>query len=114
MGRTDPCRLVKCLHGQRCIVDKVSAQARCVCAEDTACNDDDSGDNAGGPVCGNDWKDYPSACHVRKAACASGLNIAVKYRGLCGTFNDDNIIIYFSYYERFQLLNDSYKKNPER
>lgn len=66
-------------------MDKASAQARCVCSEDTKCHGDDSGDGAGGPVCGTDWRDYPSACHVRKAACASGRSIAVKYRGLCGT-----------------------------
>ncbi|XP_008185835.2 agrin [Acyrthosiphon pisum] len=83
VGRTDPCRSVKCSHDQRCVVDKASAQARCVCSEDTKCQGDDSGDGAGGPVCGNDWRDYPSACHVRKASCASGRNIAVKYRGLC-------------------------------
>jgi len=71
-------------------VDKASAQARCVCSEDTKCHGDDSGDGAGGPVCGNDWRDYPSACHVRKASCASGRSIAVKYRGLCGTWTDDN------------------------
>jgi len=71
-------------------VDKASAQARCVCSEETNCHGDDSGDGAGGPVCGNDWRDYPSACHVRKASCASGRSIAVKYRGLCGTWTDDD------------------------
>ncbi|VVC30264.1 Concanavalin A-like lectin/glucanase domain,EGF-like, conserved site,Laminin G domain,Follistatin-like, N- [Cinara cedri] len=77
VGRTDPCRAVKCSDVQRCVLDK-SGGARCECAADSECED-----GASEPVCGSDWRDYPSPCHVRKASCLAGRKITVMYEGPC-------------------------------
>lgn len=77
MEKTDPCRTTKCLHGQHCVLDKLG-DARCECTMEKECEDNNK------PVCGSDWRDYPSDCHVLKASCLSSQSITVKYKGLCG------------------------------
>lgn len=38
------------------------------------------------PVCGSDWRDYQSPCHVKKESCSSNQNITIKYKGMCSKF----------------------------
>jgi len=78
VGRTDPCRTIKCSYGQRCVLDKLG-EARCECSVENECTED-----VNEQVCGNDLRDYPSVCHVKKASCSLRRNIIVKYKGPCG------------------------------
>lgn len=87
MGRIDPCRTLKCSYGQRCVLDSLG-EAQCICSGENECSEDFNE-----PVCGSDWRDYPSICHVRKASCLSNQNIVVKYKGMCGKYTESNNFI---------------------
>lgn len=80
VGRTDPCKTIECSDHQQCIIDEVG-EASCKCPLENECDE-----NVNDPVCGNDWRDYPNPCHVRKASCSSNQNIIVKYKGMCGEY----------------------------
>ncbi|KAK7792852.1 hypothetical protein R5R35_009634 [Gryllus longicercus] len=76
----DPCRGRSCNFGARCVAAADGRSATCECP--SACPS--YGDHAGSrPVCGSDGVDYPNQCELRRAACASSADIAVKFHGKC-------------------------------
>lgn len=103
VGRTDPCRTLKCSHGQHCVLDKLG-EARCECSIENECSK-----FADEPVCGTDWRDYSSVCHLKKMSCLSGRNIMIKYKGPCGKCW--NLILY-SYGKIVILILYSVIKQP--
>ncbi|XP_046396911.1 agrin-like [Ischnura elegans] len=79
-GGGDPCAAKQCPAGARCVPAPDGRSATCECPERCPVY----GDHAGaGPICGDDAKDYPSLCHLRKAACTAGVNVALRYHGKC-------------------------------
>ncbi|KAG8224574.1 hypothetical protein J437_LFUL003093 [Ladona fulva] len=80
----DPCISKSCPPGARCVPSPDGRTATCECPERCPVY----GDHVGaGPICGDDAKDYPSLCHLRKAACSAGVNIALKFHGKCGEYS---------------------------
>ncbi|XP_046963751.1 agrin-like isoform X2 [Vanessa cardui] len=68
----DPCSVVTCPTGARCIVTYGQPECRCP----RSCQRRKT-------VCGSDGHEYPSACHLDKHACDNQLNITIKYHGKC-------------------------------
>lgn len=95
VGITDPCRTTKCSYGQHCVLGNLG-EARCECSVENECSED-----VNEQVCGNDMRDYPSVCHVKKASCSLRRNIIVKYKGPCGTY------YYYYYYLYLSLKSKS-------
>lgn len=89
----DSCERVQCGEGRSCVQDQ-NLVPHCVRCE-RRCPSTGRGKNAlatvrGSPrdrdaraVCGADGTSYPSACHLREAACRAGKAIPVAYRGRC-------------------------------
>ncbi|PSN47765.1 hypothetical protein C0J52_20455 [Blattella germanica] len=77
---TDPCRDKKCPYGARCVASVDGRTASCECPTRCPAYGDHSGSR---PVCGSDGVDYKDQCELRKAACAAGKEVSVRFHGKC-------------------------------
>ncbi|KAK6622158.1 hypothetical protein RUM44_001965 [Polyplax serrata] len=76
----DPCKDRKCPFGARCVPSMDGKTAECKCPESCP----SLGDHVGSrPVCGSDGLDYRDSCELKRSACLSSTEIAVKYQGKC-------------------------------
>ncbi|VEL09605.1 unnamed protein product [Protopolystoma xenopodis] len=81
VGQRDPCAGYTCAFMGWCIPSSDLKRPTCVCYN----NCFDVGDSTDkGVVCASDGVEYPSLCHLRRAACSMMIDLSVTYNGKCG------------------------------
>jgi len=78
------CNFKKCAEGQKCVLDDVSKEAKCVCKKILECPFKYS------PICASDHVTYASSCILGMASCNTGVKITKLSDGVCpkGLFQD--------------------------
>ncbi|CAH2014046.1 unnamed protein product [Acanthoscelides obtectus] len=74
------CSRIQCPMGKHCLLDQ-NLRPHCAACLRRCPNFPDGGTKR--VVCAVDGKTYPSACHLRSAACTAGRAIPIVYRGPC-------------------------------
>ncbi|XP_074597901.1 agrin-like isoform X2 [Brevipalpus obovatus] len=76
----DPCANSVCLHGSKCKPSLDGNTYECICPEKCIVSSNQGIERA---VCGDDGREYPNSCELRRYACLAMKNISEKYRGKC-------------------------------
>lgn len=99
------CDKIRCPAGKHCLVDQ-NLKPHCV-----RCSRRCPAPVPGKHVCGADGATYPSACHLREAACRKGKAIPFAYKGRCKRkplpshqIAEWYFPLFLFYYTRFSLL----------
>ncbi|XP_054168676.1 agrin-like isoform X2 [Oppia nitens] len=72
----EPCELMYCAYGSQCIVDEVTKQAYCRCAERCV-------PEIFAPVCGSDGITYSSVCQMNIRSCFEQRRVFITHTGSC-------------------------------